>query len=943
MITSRPQISLDGTWEFAADNENVGLVERWYEGEATFTQSIHVPGCWQAQDVYCHTAWYRRSVVVPEGWRGQCVWLKFDGVSYVADVWVNGQHVIHHEGLMLPFRQDISRWVRCGESNTIVVRAAQYDYGNVFQTEQLGDQIVGVYGCWITWGGIFQSVSLESSSPTWIDHVFLIPDIDREQVTARVRVRNSTPELRSLQLLLNVNPGDFWESTRVDVAAGSETTVDVPVSMRGITLWHPDQPFLYTANVTLAQDGAVIDALSSRFGMRSVEARGQQILLNHEPIFLRGWLDDAIYPDSISPTITLDDARAILQACKDYGFNFVRHHTHIPVTAFHEAADEIGVLQLEEFGSFGSIGNPRIDPTQKTRRQIFNTWRGMIERDGNHPSIIAYGVNNECWNEHEFLAWAPVYRDLYRIGKALDPTRLIIDNSGGEDHWSAASDVYDKHIYQFPTEQEMQRTSQDRPYRAYIPKREAYFNVDLSQVGKPCLVTEVGGWCTFPDFDKIRARTGGKTPWWLSRDPIRNPRMAHALINRMETGMAAVGLGDLYPQIVANSERWAGMANKLQIEHMRQTPGIAGYAYCTFTDCYNWGAGILDNYFQPKSYANAFAQINQASILLWPRDRWCFSAGQEIEVALAVSYYDRQPVIDGCLRWRLVDGDTVLADGALDRLAIQPYGVYDFVPFRLKLPEIPQAARLTLHVELEGGQVPVSNEWPLWVFPSRGLEANGQAVVCSGDDLLRWQTIFPFIQPAAENPAEASVWITAQLDEAVIAFLEAGGRVLWLENGSELNCRPYHQHPAVDYHATIINPHPVTDVFPHEGWCDMQFHHLTGTAALDTGYFEPDKLTPIIEAFHVPYWMQNPRILPFRRKGFLAEVNVERGRLLCTTFVFDGLGAYPEVGAMAHALIDHLLAPIQDAAYTLSANELREWVWGSVHGAAETDFVPFLM
>ncbi|MBZ0287937.1 MAG: hypothetical protein K8I30_10010, partial [Anaerolineae bacterium] len=409
--------------------------------------------------------------------------------------------------------------------------------------------------------------------------------------------------------------------------------------------------------MNLIHEGSIIDTASTRFGMRHIETRGRQILLNHEPIFLRGWLDDAVYPAEISPTISVEQARDILRQCKAYGFNFVRHHTHVPVKVFHEAADEIGVMQLQEFGSFASIGNPRIDATQKTRRQIYATWRGMIERDCNHPSIIAYGMNNECWNDYEFAAWAPVYRDLYQIGKQLDPTRLIIDNSGGEDHWSVASDVFDKHIYQFPTDQEMRRTTAGRPYRTYIPKREAYFNVDLSQVNKPCLVTEVGGWCTFPDFDTIRAATDGKTPLWLSRDMRRNPRMGHELVNRMEAEMPR----DLYPQIVANSERWAGAMNKLQIEHMRQTPGIAGYAYCTFTDCYNWGAGILDNYFQPKAYAESFAHINQASVLLWPRDRWCFRAGETIEATFAISHYGSQPIQHGCLRWSLLHGDQVLA------------------------------------------------------------------------------------------------------------------------------------------------------------------------------------------------------------------------------------------------------------------------------------------
>jgi hypothetical protein len=565
----------------------------------------------------------------------------------------------------------------------------------------------------------------------------------------------------------------------------------------------------------------------------------------------------------------------------------------------------------------------------------------MIERDCNHPSLIAYGVNNECWNGYEFAAWAPVYRDLYHLGKQLDSTRLIIDNSGGEDHWSVASDVYDKHIYQFPTDQEMRRATAGRPYRAYIPRREAYFNADLSQVGKPCLVTEVGGWCTFPDYDKIRAVTGGKTPWWLSRDMIRNPRMGHALVNRMEAEMPR----DLYPKIIANSERWAGMANKLQVEHMRQTPGIAGYAYCTFTDCYNWTAGILDNYFQPKFYAREFAHINQASVLLWPRERWCFHADELIEVALALSHYGRQAISNGRLRWSLLHGDEMLMEDVREGLTAPAYGIQDFAPFTIHLPDTSRAAQLTLRVELAAGAQHFSNSWSIWVFPWDTVTGHNVAFIGSDEDHDRWRNAISGLQytdDSALNSAQYQVCITSRMTETVLQFMEAGGRVLWLQQGDELSCRPYTQQPAVDYHATIIQNHPALADYPHEGWCDMQFHHLIGGAVLDTGYFGADQWSPVIEAFHVPYWLQNPRILPFRRKGFLADARVGEGHLLTTTFVFEGIGRYPEVDAMAKSLIRYLLQPVSDA-YTLTADDVREWVWGSVNGAVETDFVPFLM
>src|SRR5437762_7417022 len=121
-MTNREQISLDGQWQFVADDTQVGIDKGWYRKAVAFTSSIQVPGCWQAQGIYCHTGWYRTGVVIPENWRGKLVWLKFGGASYETDVWINEQHVIHHEGLMLPFEQEIGRFVRYGDINHIVVR-----------------------------------------------------------------------------------------------------------------------------------------------------------------------------------------------------------------------------------------------------------------------------------------------------------------------------------------------------------------------------------------------------------------------------------------------------------------------------------------------------------------------------------------------------------------------------------------------------------------------------------------------------------------------------------------------------------------------------------------------------------------------------------------------------------------------------------------------------
>ena len=943
----RGSISLDGAWEFAPGDAVAASGTPWAFGPAAFPESITVPGCWQAQGRHCRVAWYRRQVHIPAEWQGRLIRLKFGGVSYVADVWVNGRHVLRHVGLMVPFACEIGGALDPGAVNVIVVRVECYEYPGMYQSEQPGDRIIGLYGGWTTWGGIFQPVTLETTASVWLASIFLLPDLEHTRVVAQVRIINATTIARSVDLDLQVEPcvgaGGVRESGGTIHVPPGESSVDVAVAVPEAIPWEPDHPFLYRIGVELSEHGQLIDKVFERFGMRTVEVRGKEILLNGRSIFLRGCLADAVYPHTISPTLSELEVRDFIGRCKELGFTFIRHHTHAPVPLFHDLADELGLLQLEEFASFGSIGNPRIDPTQATRRQIVDTWCRLIERDRNHPSIIAYGVNNECWNRDELRLWAPLYRDLYRTGKELDPTRLIIDNSGGEDHWSVASDVYDKHTYHFPSDREMARAAATGS-RPYLRVPGSYVNVNVLTLNKPCLITEVGGWATFPDFDRIRAQHAGVVPWWLSRDPVQNPRMYHEPIAHMEEAFAEAGLAERYPTIVINSERYAQMGNKLQVEQIRRTPGIAGYAYCTFMDSYAWTCGLVDNYLFPKSHAAAFSQHNQASMVLWPHDRWCFRRGETFTVALTVSQYGVQPISLGLVHWKLLDAQRVVGEGALDGIAIAPSQVQDLTPFEVLLPDDPGSAKLRLDVSLSDESQTLHNAWDIWAFACARIEPSPVLIGLHdpGQTCAPLLEAFPALMPVTtEQLARFGVVITTALTEAIVRYLDAGGNVLWLQGGQEPSCRPYWNLPQVDYQATTILDHPAFGAFPHEGWCDLQFHNLIGNAVVDTGYFPPQKLAPVIEVYHVPYATQHIRLLPFRRKGFLVEMGVGAGRLLTTTFLFDGVAQQPEAQALFAGLANYLLSPTDEPFYLLEAAELCEWAWGSVHGALPIDHVQF--
>ena len=120
--------TLNGPWQFAFDDDNVGLQEKWYTGGRTFDRTITVPFAFETAksgigDTTFHPwVWYRRAVTLPSGWTGRRVLLKFGAVDYHASVWLNGQLLGEHEGGSTPFSFDVTDHLQAGE-NDLVVRA----------------------------------------------------------------------------------------------------------------------------------------------------------------------------------------------------------------------------------------------------------------------------------------------------------------------------------------------------------------------------------------------------------------------------------------------------------------------------------------------------------------------------------------------------------------------------------------------------------------------------------------------------------------------------------------------------------------------------------------------------------------------------------------------------------------------------------------------------
>eukprot|EP01050_Picozoa_sp_SAG11_P016134 SAG11_NODE_2165_length_3728_cov_2.060072_3_plen_390_part_00 len=209
-------------------------------------------------------------------------------------------------------------------------------------------------------------------------------------------------------------------------AVSIEASVTIPTMV--LKLWSPESPNLFTAEVKLLSSGGlVLDASNTTFGVRSIGTSGGQFLLNGEQIFLSGYGDDNVFPETYSPPLERSWYQKKFQWAKQAGFNYVRYHSHFLPDECYEVADEVGML-LSSANSIGYSAYYNAPPsglaTPAGHVLLEASWNASIVRTRNHPSAFAFCMGNEA---------SPVYDDakkLYRWAKALAPHQLVIDTDG---------------------------------------------------------------------------------------------------------------------------------------------------------------------------------------------------------------------------------------------------------------------------------------------------------------------------------------------------------------------------------------------------------------------------------------------------------------------------------------------------------------------------------
>ena len=497
----RPQLvrpdwlCLNGWWEFEVDARDAGLKRGLVE--RPLRERILVPFCPESslsgvgRTEVMPAVWYRRSVAVPEAWRGRRVLLRFQAVDYDTTVWVDGVEVGRHRGGFTPFACDVTAAVEPGREATIVVRARD----DVRPPQPRGKQTQAPepYSVFYTrTTGIWQTVWLEAVPDASLGRPRFTPELAAGVLRLEQPVAGAGPGW-AVRAVLGDGAGEVATST-AELDSTFAARLDLPVPPGRRRPWSPSDPHLYGVRVELLDpSGRPVDAAASYAGLRSVALDGPAVLLNGEPVFQRLVLDQGYYPDGVMTAPTDAALRRDIDLAMAAGFNGARLHQKVFEERFLYHADRLGYLVWGEFGDWGCIVDGPEEERQRPTAAYVAQWLEALERDYSHPSVVGWCPLNETAQPlHDRITELDdVTLAMYLATKAADRTRPVLDASGYA-HRVPGADVYDSHDY----EQDPDRfhahhagTAAGQPFANRFGDRP----MSVPYAGQPYFVSEFGG------------------------------------------------------------------------------------------------------------------------------------------------------------------------------------------------------------------------------------------------------------------------------------------------------------------------------------------------------------------------------------------------------------------------------------------------------------------
>ena len=628
---------LDGSWEIVFDKANEGREAKWHTQEVfqglEARREINVPSCWERiEKDYEGVAFYRRTFKVPANWTGKVVRLHFDAVNFLSEVWVNDIAVGIHEGGFTPFEFRIDDLLKFDGENTLIMRVAgpilmqdkHVDGMGPMETPQWRGAIAG---------GIWQPVTLFATDDIFVKDVFIEPKNSDNTATFHLELEHAgehaIPAHVEIAISSTERPVETVASVskRVELNPGLNQhnwTLDIPDAV----YWSPDRPHLYRADVRVVYGDTVSDHWNTRFGMREFTIRDKKFYLNGEPMYLKATFFEGLYPVGLAYPDSRKMAIREIQLAKEAGFNMIRPWRKPPPKMWLDLADEMGVLTV------GSLAVECMDfPIESAHLPgwVENEVRESILRDRNRTCVVQW----ELFNELKRPVLMRMLHPMSMLARKLDPTRLILDESGG---WAQGASMF------LPYESEPVKFNDIHDYPGPYVNEETYNKLILTgsktheEMKKMGLKGRLPGKNVIPGLMSFFSELGyGSLPDLVDNNqrfakegnPLAPPTVYHRrLAEDHRRVLKESGFDGIYPDLKTfclDQQQAHGVANKRMIEAVRCNPNVVGYCIHALT-AGDWimGAGLLDLFRNPKTYVyegtKAANQPRIVSIRVRPRN-----------------------------------------------------------------------------------------------------------------------------------------------------------------------------------------------------------------------------------------------------------------------------------------------------------------------------------
>jgi Glycosyl hydrolases family 2, sugar binding domain len=861
-------MSLGGEWRFALDPKNEGVANQWFQ--APLADRIQLPGTTdenrkgtlnEARETgrltrlypYVGAAWYQRDVEISPAWAGKRVVLLLERTK-TSRLWVGSNAVGERNSLVAPHLYALGSLAPGRHQLTVRINNAEHP--PIGDPHQISDQTQ------TNWNGVIGKLGLRVTDPVWIEDVQVYPDRAARKVRVRVEVGNATGKPAAGTLAL---AGSFHAFS----ITGERAIVEFDYALgEGVHEWDEFSPALHHLSVAL-ESGSYRDRREVTFGLREFTARGSQFRINGESVFLRGNVDNCVFPLTGYPPMAVDGWLRVFKITKSYGLNHVRFHSWCPPEAAFEAADQLGVYLQPELPNWMAFGEQVHDDFLRAEGER------ILRSFGNHPSFVMLSLGNELGGKQELMV--PFVKHF----RALDGRHLYAQ---GTNNWFPNAAVGDDYWASFQVRGKKVRASfatVDPPLghvQTGPPSTLKDYASEIAGIQVPVVSHEIGEYQVAPDPRELVKYTG-----------VLRARNLEAFFARLNQS----GMLHQADDFLRASGALAVLCYREDIEAALRTRGFGGFQLLDLVDFPGQGTalvGVLNAFMESKGLIEPakWREFCSETVPLVRMAKFTWTVGETFTAAAEVAHYGPSAIAATAPLWTLRDSQgRTLASGSLPAKPIPQGSLTSLGEIRIPLKEIPAPAKLKLELALQGAVV--RNSYDIWVYPEAVATAPGKVLISRTLD-------------AAALQALASGGTVLLLPEPAALPKSIGGSFapdFWNYGMFRKFAEERRMPVAPGTLGILCDPkHPALSRFPTESHSNWQWFHLLQNSRALILDSMPAGFRPIVQVID--------NFERAHKLGVLFEARVGPGNLVVCSIDLPRLRDHPEARQFLDSLLEYM-------------------------------------